>query len=94
MEISDKVDAKTAQWHVQKCSESFADIADIADITGLPDSFMSLNGRISLAIGKCDRKDSYAHYSTFQKKININKKDGAGSLAHEWFHAFDNLLAS
>ena len=90
VEIGGKVDAKTAQWHVRKCAEG---LADIADITGLPDSFMSLNGRLSLVIGADNLKGAYAHYSASNRKLNINKKDG-GSLAHEWFHAFDNLIAS
>ena len=89
VEISDKVDAKTAQWHVKKCSEG---LADIADITGIPDKLVSLNGRLSLAIGMRDKRNALASYSADLRSINISKTRGAGSLAHEWFHAFDNLI--
>ncbi|MCK5606627.1 hypothetical protein KAR91_32295, partial [Candidatus Pacearchaeota archaeon] len=33
-----------------------------------------------------------AHYEPDRKVINLTKMNGAGSLAHEWSHAFDDFL--
>ncbi|EMD2978146.1 hypothetical protein VQ246_004933, partial [Salmonella enterica] len=33
-----------------------------------------------------------AHYEPGQVAINLTKSNGAGSLAHEWFHALDNYF--
>ena len=82
-------DLPTAQWHVRRAAEGFA---DLAGVTGIPRELISLNGRVSLAIGLRDKSDSLAHYELLTQVINMNKTNGAGSLAHEWFHAFDNLI--
>ncbi|MBR2748247.1 MAG: hypothetical protein IKD95_07880, partial [Bacteroidales bacterium] len=34
-----------------------------------------------------------AHYEPMKEVINLTRMKGAGSLAHEWFHALDNQLA-
>ncbi|WP_024469303.1 LPD1 domain-containing protein [Treponema pedis] len=86
-------DPTSAKFHVDHACEGFA---DLADITGIPDSLISLNGRLALAIGargKGGLKTAAAHYEPIERVINITKMKGGGSLAHEWFHAFDNLIS-
>ncbi|MFR0839197.1 MAG: hypothetical protein ACLSHA_11745 [Neglectibacter timonensis] len=34
------------------------------------------------------------HYEPLRKVINLTKMHGAGSLAHEWWHGFDDYLGS
>ena len=82
-------DLPTAQWHVRRAAEG---LVDLADVTGIPRELISLNGRISLAIGLRDKSTAYASYWPDDKLINMNKTIGSGSLAHEWFHALDNLI--
>jgi hypothetical protein len=86
-------DKKSAMFHVEHAAKGFA---DIADITGIPDNLISLNGRLAMALGARGRggKNAFAaHYEPTERVINITKMNGGGSLGHEWWHAFDNLIA-
>ena len=83
-------DPESAKWHVDRCAEGFA---DLCDVTGIPDNLISLNGRLALAIGaRGNGGSALAHYESVERVINITKMKGGGSLAHEWFHAFDNMI--
>ncbi|MGI5066133.1 LPD1 domain-containing protein [Treponema putidum] len=86
-------DPESAKWHVDRMTEAFA---DLCDVTGIPDNLVSLNGRLAIAIGARGTGGegaAQAHYEPIQRVINITKMKGGGSLAHEWFHAFDNLIS-
>ncbi|MGI5085846.1 LPD1 domain-containing protein [Treponema putidum] len=86
-------DPESAKWHVDRMTEAFA---DLCDVTGIPDNLVSLNGRLAIAIGARGTGGegaAKAHYEPIQRVINITKMKGGGSLAHEWFHAFDNLIS-
>ena len=48
---------------------------------------------LAMEFGSNGMAKAMAHYDPSQIAINLNKKNGAGSLAHEWFHAVDNLFA-
>lgn len=93
--------------HALRAAEAFA---DLADILGLPESLMSFNGEMGLAIGARGKGTAMAHFESvvfdeageplINKKtgkpvrvINLTRKNGVGSLAHEWGHAFDYILA-
>lgn len=85
-------DPESAKFHVDRMAESFA---DLCDITGIPDNLVSLNGRLAIAIGargKGGENPAKAHYEPVERVINITKMKGGGSLGHEWFHAFDNMI--
>lgn len=63
----------------------------------MPPKALSLNGELGLAFGARGRggKDSgAAHYEPASVVINLTKKQGSGSLAHEWFHALDNYFSN
>jgi hypothetical protein len=77
--------------HVQKAAEALVDLADALD---LPDKAIGLNGTLGLAIGARGRGGAVAHYETELKVINLTRKNGVGSLSHEWGHALDNFAAS
>lgn len=77
------------QHHLKQTSEAFA---DLADMTGLPDSAMSLGGVLGLAIGARGKGTARAHYEPETRVINLTRKSGVGSLCHEWAHALDNYL--
>lgn len=67
--------------------------ADLTDALGLPASMASFNGRLAIAIGARGRAGALAHYEPDQMAINLSRAGGAGSLAHEWAHFFDNVVA-
>ena len=75
--------------HLTKSAEAFA---DLADVTGLPDSAISLGGKLGLAIGARGKGTALAHYEPGTQVINLTRTKGVGSLAHEWAHAFDHSL--
>lgn len=73
--------------HAQMASGA---MADLMDIVGLPPEMASLGGKLGLAIGARGRGGALAHYEPATKVINLTRKNGVGSLAHEWGHFFDH----
>ena len=68
---------------------------DLAETLGIPAKAISLNGDLALAFGARGQglQGAKAHYERTYAAINLTKMSGAGSLAHEWFHAFDHYMA-
>lgn len=85
-----QTDVASAKWHTDNINAGFA---DLSDITGIPDNLISMNGRLAIAIGARGVKGAKAHYEPGERVIQINKMKGGGSLGHEWFHSFDNLIS-
>ena len=89
-------DQGSAQWHVERAAEAFS---DLADLVGADPKTVAMNGRMALAFGARGKGNAgfggsaRAHYEAVERVINITKMKGGGTLAHEWFHALDNLLA-
>ncbi len=76
-------------------NDAFDSLQDMAEIIGVPSKALSLNGELGLAFGARGRGGSNsakAHYEPGEVVINLTKNNGAGSLAHEWFHALDNYF--
>lgn len=87
-------DPVSAQFHVQKSAEA---ITDLADLIGFEPEKFAMKGRLALAFGargtgNAGGHSAMAHYEPVERVINITKMKGGGSLAHEWFHAFDNMM--
>lgn len=78
------------QHHARKSAEAFA---DLTDILGLDAADASLDGTLGLAIGARGHGTAMAHYEPGSKVINLTRKNGVGSLAHEWGHFFDHHVA-
>ena len=77
-------------------NEAFDALMDMAAVLGLPPKALSLNGELSLAFGargKGGIDPAKAHYESSFVVINMTKKNGAGSLGHEWWHALDNYFS-
>lgn len=64
-------------------------ILDLARTLEISNSDISLDGTLSIAFGSRGRANTAAHYEPLRHVINLTKMKGAGSLAHEWFHALD-----
>jgi hypothetical protein len=76
-------------------NHAFDALHDLADTLGVPPKALSLDGKLAIAFGARGHggKDSAAaHYERDRAVINLTKIKGAGSLAHEWFHALDHYL--
>ncbi len=79
----------------QDLNQAYDGLMDLAGIIGVPPKALSLNGQLGLAFGargKGGMKAALAHYEPSNVVINLTKKKGAGSLAHEWWHAVDNYF--
>jgi hypothetical protein len=77
-------------------NDSFDALMDLAAVLGVEPKALSLNSRIGLAFGargKGGKGAPKAHFERGAGIINLTKKMGAGSLAHEWFHAADETFA-
>ena len=69
-------------------------LMDLAEVLGVPPRALSLNGKLGMAFGARGKGKFNAHYEPDKVVINLTKTKGAGSLAHEWFHALDHYFAT
>lgn len=77
-------------------NEAFDALMDMAGVLDVPPKALSLNGELGLAFGargKGGKNAAMAHYEPGNVVINLTKRAGAGSLAHEWWHALDNYFS-
>jgi hypothetical protein len=75
-------------------NQAYDALMDLASIIGVPPKAMSLNGTLGLGFGSRGSGKFAAHFEPDMLVINLTKTRGAGSLAHEWFHALDNYFQS
>lgn len=69
-------------------------LMDLAGVLNLPPKALSLNGELGIGFGSRGKGGfAAAHYEPGNIVINLTKTQGAGSLAHEWFHALDHYFA-
>lgn len=74
-------------------NQAYDAFMDMAKLIGVSPKAMSLNGELGIAFGARGVGGFAAHYERGEVVINLTKKNGAGSLAHEWWHALDNYFA-
>ena len=67
-------------------------LMDLSDVLGVPPKALSLDGELGLGMGSRGSGSASAHYEPSYVVINLTKTRGAGTLAHEWFHALDNYF--
>lgn len=70
-------------------------LIDLSEVLGMPPKALALNGDLALAFGARGHglSGAKAHYESDRVVMNLTKMNGAGSLAHEWFHALDHYFA-
>ena len=66
--------------------------AALAKMINIPDRMVGFDGLMALANGSRGSQSALAHYEPDFRVINLTKKKGYGSFAHEWFHALDNAM--
>lgn len=93
VEFGNWVEAGRRQQDLNDAYDALMDLAGILDITP---KALSLNGSLGLAFGARGGggvSRAAAHYEPGRVVINLTKTRGAGSLAHEWFHAVDHYFS-
>lgn len=74
-------------------NQAYDAFLDLAKLLGVSPKALSLNGELGMAFGSRGSGFGNAHYEPGEIVINLTKTRGAGSLAHEWWHALDNYFA-
>lgn len=80
----------------QDLNQAYDALMDLAGVLELPPRALSLGGRLGLAFGARGAGGvdaAAAHYERGEVVINLTKRQGAGSLAHEWWHGLDNYFS-
>lgn len=93
VEFGNYVEPKRRQ---EDLNDAYDALIDLSKVLNIPTQAISLGGKLGLAFGARGSgglNAPMAHYEPDFEVINLTKKKGAGSLAHEWFHALDHSLA-
>jgi hypothetical protein len=68
---------------------------DLSEATGLAPGQLSLEGTLALAFGARGNGGKHsAHYEPGLRVFNFTRLSGAGAVAHEFGHAFDQFLGT
>lgn len=76
----------------QSLNYGYDALLDLSKALSISPTDISLGGRLSIAFGSRGSGDALAHYEPNREVINLTKMKGAGSLAHEWGHALDDII--
>lgn len=74
-------------------NSAFDGFHDLADLLGIPAAAVSLGGMLNFSFATRGHAGSAAHFDSAFNTINLNKRNGAGCMAHEWLHACDHFAA-
>ncbi|GGY61873.1 CLCA_X family protein [Marinobacter zhanjiangensis] len=78
----------------QRSATLFYDaLCDLMTILGGTETLISLRGNLALQYGIGGQPGVSAHYTPATRSFALAKNAGPGSIAHEWFHAFDHYIA-
>lgn len=77
----------------ESLNDAYDALMDLATALNVSPRALSLGGQLGMAFGARGSGDASAHYEPGQVVINLTKTKGAGSLAHEWWHALDSYFA-
>ena len=71
----------------------FDAFCDLQQLLQVPGEVISLKGTLALTFGIGGQPGVCAHYQPQGRILALAKNAGGGSLAHEWYHAFDHYIA-
>lgn len=80
------------EWSKDHTKHFLGAMSDLAEILNIDLKSINQLGKLSIAFGAKGRAGHLATYFASTKDINLTKKNGDGSVAHEWGHYFDNVL--
>tara|TARA_R110002051_G_scaffold28421_1_gene67568 strand:- start:6085 stop:16080 length:9996 start_codon:yes stop_codon:yes gene_type:complete len=75
-------------------NDAYDAFMDLANLLNIPSEAIGLGGKLGMSFGARGKGAAMAHYEPSQVVINLTKTKGAGTLAHEWFHALDHHFTS
>lgn len=76
----------------QSLNYGYDALLDLSKALSISPTDISLGNRLSIAFGSRGSGSALAHYEPDREVINLTKMNGAGSLAHEWGHALDDIM--
>lgn len=76
----------------QSLNYGYEALIDLSKALSISPEDISLGNRLSIAFGSRGSGNALAHYEPDREVINLTKMKGAGSLAHEWGHALDDII--
>lgn len=76
----------------QSLNYGYDALLDLSKALSILPTDISLGGKLSIAFGSRGSGNALAHYEPDREVINLTKMKGAGSLAHEWGHALDDIM--
>ena len=91
----------TAAERQERMNSTYDAFMDLAGVLNVPVKMLSLDGRLGLGFGT-HGKGGKGHWAavymqsgdkSVDQVIALTRKHGAGTLAHEWWHAVDNFFA-
>lgn len=82
----------TSKDRIGSINMAYDAFEDLYKAVGISPKDISLGGGLAIAFGARGRGNAMAHYELEKNVINMTKKRGAGSLAHEWGHAMDAYI--
>lgn len=82
----------TGDERQQMLNASYDGLMDLSTALKIEPKAIGLNGTLGIAFGARGSGNTSAHYEPSEKVINLTKTRGAGSLAHEWWHALDHYM--
>ena len=82
----------TPQERDRAAGRFYQALCDLMTILRGPEPLISLRSTLGLQYGIGGRLGVAAHYIPATRQLALTKNAGAGSLAHEWFHAFDHYM--
>lgn len=92
-EFGNYTNDKDRQSNLNMAFDAFCDLADALQISREDIGLTGLSqGSLAIAFGARGSGNALAHYEMGSEVINLTKMRGAGSLAHEWGHAFDDFV--
>lgn len=89
--VKQGANSKDRQGMLNDAYDAFMDLAGVLNI---PPEAIGLGGKLGMSFGARGKGSAMAHYEPSQVVINLTKTKGAGTLAHEWFHALDHHFTS
>lgn len=79
----------------QRAANLFFDaLCDLQQVLQVPSQVVSLRGSLAIHFGIGGQPGASAHYLPNGRVLALAKNAGGGSLAHEWFHAFDHYICA
>lgn len=75
-------------------NDTYVALKDMLTVLNLSPENITCSKDLAIAFGARGRGGNVlAHYEPLHRVINLTKTRGAGSLAHEWFHAIDRFAS-